>query len=82
MLDVEPVDSGAVVFAPNADPVLGDDVAELDQDELIVIDVLANDSDPDGDPLTLLSVGAARFGSVEIVGGQAVYTPRERLCRT
>ena len=75
MLDVEPVDSGAVVFAPNADPVLGDDVAELDQDELIVIDVLANDSDPDGDPLTLLSVGAARFGSVEIVGGQAVYTP-------
>lgn len=37
--------------------------------------VLANDTDPDGDSLSVQSVGAARFGSVRESGGQVFYTP-------
>ncbi len=39
--------------------------------------VLANDSDPDGDPLTITAVGAPANGSVQIIeNGQALrYTP-------
>jgi hypothetical protein len=36
---------------------------------------VANDTDVDGDTLTLASVGAAAHGSVSIVSGKAVYTP-------
>ena len=38
--------------------------------------MLGNDSDPDRDPLTLASVGAASVGTVEQVGGSVTYTPR------
>jgi large repetitive protein len=41
----------------------------------ITIDVLANDTDPNGDPLTLSSVGAAAHGTTAIVSGHVVYTP-------
>ncbi|MEP5151540.1 Ig-like domain-containing protein [Planktotalea sp.] len=68
---VEPVEEVVI----NADPVVVNDVAELNQDELIVIDVLANDSDADGDALSVVSVGEATFGLAEIAGGQVVYTP-------
>lgn len=77
LLDVAPVEAGEVVVEVNTDPVAGDDVAELTQGEMVVIDLLANDSDADGDPLTLVSIGAASFGTVEIIDGQAVYTPDE-----
>ncbi len=38
---------------------------------------LANDTDPDGDSLTITAVGAADFGSVSISagGGSVIYTP-------
>lgn len=38
------------------------------------IDVLANDTDPDGDDLMITAVGTASNGSVEIVDGEVVYT--------
>lgn len=66
-----------VVVEPNADPVVEGEYAELSQGEVAVIDVLANDSDPDGDALSLQSVGDAQFGTVEILDGRAVYTPDE-----
>ncbi len=50
---------------------------ELSQGDVAVIDVLANDSDPDGDTLTLQSAGNAQNGSVEIIDGRVVYTPNE-----
>src|SRR6185503_9223115 len=39
------------------------------------LDVLANDSDPDGDTLTITSVGAAQHGTASISGSRVVYTP-------
>ena len=41
----------------------------------IVIDVLANDSDPDGDPVTLVDVTAPPNGTAAIVGSHIEYTP-------
>ncbi len=45
--------------------------------EPVRVDVLANDGDPDGDPLTIVSVSPAALGTVRIVDeGRAVeYTP-------
>jgi T1SS-143 domain-containing protein len=37
--------------------------------------LLANDADPDGDPLTLVSVGKAANGTVELLGDQVLFTP-------
>ncbi|MBB6428380.1 Ig-like domain-containing protein [Algisphaera agarilytica] len=41
----------------------------------IALDVLANDSDPDGDPLFVSAILEVQSGSVEIVNGNTVYTP-------
>jgi len=41
----------------------------------VTIAVLANDSDPDGDALTLVDVGAGDFGTTRIDGETVVYTP-------
>ena len=49
----------------NQAPVALDDSATVDEDTAIVIDVLANDSDPDGDPLTIVSASASN-GTVSI----------------
>ncbi|WCR45859.1 chitobiase/beta-hexosaminidase C-terminal domain-containing protein [Stutzerimonas stutzeri] len=38
-------------------------------------DLLGNDSDPDGDALTLVSVQKAVNGTVELVNGNVVFTP-------
>ncbi|HEY3789515.1 MAG TPA: Ig-like domain-containing protein [Urbifossiella sp.] len=40
-----------------------------------IIDVLANDSDPDGDHLTIVSVSGAALGMVTTDGAKAFYTP-------
>ncbi len=56
--------------APTATP----DTAETVSGQSVVIDVLANDTDPDGDPLAISAVGTPSGGSVEIVDGRLVYT--------
>jgi VCBS repeat-containing protein len=38
-------------------PVAGEDEAETDEDTPVKIDVLANDSDADGDPITIVKIG-------------------------
>lgn len=38
---------------------------------------MSNDSDPDGDPLSVVSADGAAFGIVRIVDGQAIYTPND-----
>ncbi len=40
-----------------------------------VFDVLANDTDPDGDPLTVTGVGAAVHGAAAVAAGKVTYTP-------
>lgn len=41
----------------------------------VLIDVLNNDRDPDGDTLTITSVGVPGKGSAVISGGRILYTP-------
>lgn len=55
----------------NDDPVAVDDNATTDQDTFVSIDFLANDTDPDGDSLTVTSVGSASNGVASLDG----YTP-------
>jgi hypothetical protein len=65
------------VGAVNDPPVATDDSVSTDEDTPVTIDVLPNDSDPDGDTLTITSVTQGANGTVEIdpVSGNPVYTP-------
>ncbi len=59
-------------------PQAGNDTASTDEDTPLTLSpaaLLANDSDVDGDPLTLVSVQDAVNGSVALVGGNVVFTP-------
>jgi hypothetical protein len=63
-------------LAPNGPPVANDDTAITDQGTAVTVAVLGNDSDPDGDALTVSSVTQGANGSVVINLGQTVtYTP-------
>jgi hypothetical protein len=59
----------------NGTPLAIDDIAATDEDTSVSIPVLANDSDPDGDPLAVSAIGAASAGSVQLAGASVVYTP-------
>ena len=59
----------------NDEPVAVNDSATTDEDTPVNVDVVANDTDADGDTRTLQSVGTAAHGSVSIIGGQAHYSP-------
>lgn len=64
------------VCGSNADPDALDDAATVDQDSgANAIDVLANDTDADGDPLTIASVTQGANGSVTNNGTSVSYTP-------
>ena len=53
-----------------------DDAAETPEDTPVTIDVLANDSDSDGDTLTVVEVSAPAHGTVVLVdAGTVRYTP-------
>lgn len=67
----------AVTIPPNRPPVAVADTASTKQGVAVTIPVLANDSDPDGHPLTVTSVTQPGNGSVAIQagGGAVVYTP-------
>ncbi len=59
----------------NNAPVALNDAANTDEDTSVVIDVLSNDSDLDGDTLTIDSIGPASYGTVSINAGMITYTP-------
>ncbi len=65
------------VVAVNEAPVAADDTARTDEDRAVMIDVLANDTDPDGDGLEVTAVSAASHGTARVAeGGSGVmYTP-------
>lgn len=61
--------SGSAVITINAvnDPSsAADDAATVDEDSSAVINVLTNDSDPDGDPLTIVSATQGASGSTTV----------------
>ena len=63
-----------IVDLPEA-PEPSDDAAETREDESKVVDVLANDHDPDGDRLRVVSVTVPKHGAAAVVSGGVRYTP-------
>ena len=65
-----------VVTNVNERPTAADDTAETAEDQPVTVDVLANDSDPDGDGLRVESVGAPAHGTAHVAaGGGVTYAP-------
>ncbi|QPH54877.1 Ig-like domain-containing protein [Pontivivens ytuae] len=60
---------------PNAAPEADRDAATVDAGGTVRIDVLDNDTDADGDPLTITDVTAPANGTAVIEGGTVVYKP-------
>ncbi|WP_051116670.1 Ig-like domain-containing protein [Sphingomonas sp. PAMC 26617] len=58
----------------NPAPITQNDAVTIDEDTTVTVNVLANDSDPDGDPLTVVSA-MATVGSAVLSGNQIQYTP-------
>ncbi|MBE3769285.1 tandem-95 repeat protein [Vibrio parahaemolyticus] len=64
----------------NDAPVAKDDTAITDEDTPVTIDVLPNDTDVDGDKLSIQSASVVEAqGKVEIVDGKLVFTPAENF---
>ncbi|MBY5981317.1 Ig-like domain-containing protein [Ferrimonas balearica] len=63
------------ILAVNDAPVANDDVAETAEDQAVSIDVLSNDSDLDGDTLSLSLVSQPARGEVQLSAGQVRYQP-------
>ncbi|AFY58916.1 hypothetical protein Riv7116_6589 [Rivularia sp. PCC 7116] len=59
----------------NDQPIAENDTATTSEDTQVSINVLANDSDVDGDNLTVVSVAAGNNGTTEIIGNEIIYTP-------
>ncbi|HBN6181607.1 TPA: tandem-95 repeat protein, partial [Vibrio parahaemolyticus] len=64
----------------NDSPVAVDDTVSTQEDTLVTIDVLPNDSDVDGDKLSIESASVPKEqGTVEVVDGKLVFTPAENF---
>ncbi|HHF3081704.1 TPA: tandem-95 repeat protein, partial [Vibrio diabolicus] len=64
----------------NDAPVAKDDIATTQEDTAVTIDVLPNDTDVDGDTLSIQSASVPEAqGKVEIVDGKLVFTPAENF---
>ncbi|WP_229625572.1 tandem-95 repeat protein [Vibrio parahaemolyticus] len=64
----------------NDAPVAKDDIATTQEDTAVTIDVLPNDTDVDGDTLSIQSASVpSDQGTVEIVDGKLVFTPAENF---
>ncbi|HMN26742.1 MAG TPA: cadherin-like domain-containing protein [Caldilineaceae bacterium] len=66
----------------NQPPTAGDDTATTNQGVSVLIPVLVNDTDPDGDALTLTIDGLPRFGTATVENGQIRYTPNTNFVGT
>ncbi len=63
------------VTAVNQAPIAVADSARVDAGDSVLIDVLANDSDPENQALTLASVSQPAHGTAVVEDGQVRYTP-------
>ena len=64
-----------VVLPVNDPPEAVDDEAETLEDEAVMVDVLANDTDVDGDPIRVVSVGSASHGATTMAPSRVRYSP-------
>lgn len=68
----------SLTVAPgNYPPFGGDDEATTNEDTAVTVPVLSNDFDPDGHPLTVVSVTQPAHGSASVVAGGVEYTPAQ-----
>ncbi|HCH1218276.1 TPA: tandem-95 repeat protein [Vibrio parahaemolyticus] len=69
-----------IVNRVNDAPVAKDDIATTQEDTAVTIDVLPNDTDVDGDKLSVESASVPKEqGTVEVVNGKLVFTPAENF---
>ncbi len=69
-------DTASVTVAVNGPPVAADDEASTLEDRPATVDVLANDTDPDGDALTVASATDGGHGTTRVNGdGSISYMP-------
>jgi hypothetical protein len=62
--------------APNQPPIAGNDSATTQQDTPVTVDVLANDADPDRDPLDVTGATDPAHGSTVVNANETItYTP-------
>ncbi|MDX2343999.1 MAG: Ig-like domain-containing protein, partial [Acidimicrobiia bacterium] len=64
-----------VIDDTNRPPVSSSDAVTTSEDTLLAIAVLGNDTDPDGDPLTVSSVSNPANGTAAISGNSVTYAP-------
>ena len=77
-IDGTPTNVVITITGTNDVPVAVADTANVNQDAVLTLtpaQLLANDTDVDGDTLTIDSVQGAVNGTVSLVGGNAVFTP-------
>jgi VCBS repeat-containing protein len=75
--DSRPVNVSLRITPVNDAPTANSDSAATRQNVPVIINVIANDSDVDGDALVLSNVTDAVGGTVEIVGGGVRFTPNK-----
>ena len=61
--------------SPNHAPVAADDNGATNRDTAVSLDVLVNDTDPDGDSLTITGIADPPGGSATTTGTSITYTP-------
>ena len=64
-----------VLPPPNQPPVANPDAATTSAGAAVAVPVLANDTDPNGDPLTITGVSGPVGGSAAITGSTVTFTP-------
>ena len=67
--------SAAAMFTTNAPPNAHDDYVMMEKNTKQSINVLGNDSDPNGQTISLTEVGTPQHGAVVIDGSALLYTP-------
>lgn len=69
-------EGGPQIPVGNVAPVVANDSARATAGTLVQVDVLANDHEPNGDPMTVRAVSIADHGTAAIVDGRFIaYTP-------
>jgi hypothetical protein len=64
-----------IIRVLNQDPTAVADAITIEGADPVFITVLDNDSDPDGDELSIVSVGSSSHGTVAVAGDRIRYTP-------
>jgi uncharacterized repeat protein (TIGR01451 family) len=79
--DTNNVSTPVITAVTNRPPVAVNDTASTSANSAVTVPVLANDSDPDGQALTIVSVSATN-GSANIVGTNVVFNPATNFIGT